>query len=233
MKISRGKILIITEKTRVTTTGHSFMRITDKTLARKDIQNSMETVVEMVIVITFLGEAMTSNTEMATGTVTVMGALVIKRSIPEIARAISTGTIIGAATGETVIVTHILGDTMVIHTETNTVTIARTLVIAIRLLGIVMTIQTRTTRGDITRTKVIAICLRETAMTIGSEMMRGGITTAICLQEYVMVTNAETMTDIQVTIIIRGRDIVSMREDTMKKDVMTGFKWFINKNTET
>ena len=126
MTISRGKIVIMTEKTHIIPTSHDCMQITDKTLARKDIQYSMATVVEMVIVINFMGEAVPTNTEMITGTVIVMGALVIKRHITGITRAINTGTMIGAGTGKTVTVTHILGVTTIIHSKANTETTTRT-----------------------------------------------------------------------------------------------------------
>ena len=90
--------MIMTEKTHIIPTSHDCMRITDKTLERTDIQYSMATVVEMVIVIDFMGEAVPTNTEMITGTVIVMRALIIKRHITGITRAINTGTMNGAAT---------------------------------------------------------------------------------------------------------------------------------------
>ena len=88
-------------------------------------------------------------------------------------------------------------------------------------------------RGDIIRTTVIAIHLRGTTITTHSEMRIGDITIAIRLREFVMATNTGTTKDIQMTIIIRQRDIVSMTEDTMKKDVIIGLMRIINKFTET
>ena len=103
-----------------------------------------------------------------------------------------------------------------------------------RLRGIVMTIDLGTMRVDITITQAVAR-LPGIAVATNTGTMRGDTTRthviAIRFQKFVMATKTGTMRNIQVTIIILGRDIVSVREDIMKKDVMTGLTMIIKKMT--
>ena len=103
-----------------------------------------------------------------------------------------------------------------------------------RLRGIVMTIDLGTMRADITITQAVA-CLPGITVATNTGTMRGDTTRtcviAIRFEKFVIATKKGTMRNIQVTIIILGRDIVSGREDIMKKVVMTGLKMIIKKMT--